>query len=45
MLKDEDMRKKYDRYGEEGLKDDFRGGKYESWQYYKNEFGKSDIIL
>lgn len=35
------MREKYDKYGEEGLKDDKRGGRYESYNYYRDEFGKS----
>ena len=40
VLKDEDMRKKYDKYGEEGLKEDGPGGgRYESYSYYRDEFG------
>ncbi|KAI8496605.1 DnaJ sub C member 10 [Branchiostoma belcheri] len=43
VLKDEELRKKYDLYGEEGLKDDFHGGgRYESWSYYNQEFGIYD---
>ncbi|KAK0422224.1 hypothetical protein QR680_007443 [Steinernema hermaphroditum] len=43
VLKDEDLRKKYDEYGEEGLKDDFQpGNKYQSWQFYKDNFGIYD---
>ncbi|KAK0067173.1 dnaJ subfamily C member 10 [Biomphalaria pfeifferi] len=43
VLKDEDLRKKYDQYGEEGLKDDFqRGRSYESWQWYQQNFGIYD---
>nr|CAB3238821.1 dnaJ homolog subfamily C member 10 [Phallusia mammillata] len=42
VLKDEEMRKKYDKYGEEGLKDDKRGGRYESYNYYRDEFGIYD---
>ncbi|XP_033628851.1 dnaJ homolog subfamily C member 10-like isoform X2 [Asterias rubens] len=45
VLKDEDLRKKYDRFGEEGLKDQQgqgRWNRYESWQYYKTEFGLYD---
>ncbi|XP_059164242.1 dnaJ homolog subfamily C member 10-like [Physella acuta] len=43
VLKDEDLRKKYDQYGEEGLKDDFqRGRQYESWQWYQQNFGIYD---
>lgn len=43
ILKDEELRKKYDQYGEEGLKDDFQGGnQYQSWQFYKDNFGIYD---
>ncbi|CAL1536324.1 unnamed protein product [Lymnaea stagnalis] len=43
VLKDEDLRKKYDQFGEEGLKDDFqRGRQYESWQWYQQNFGIYD---
>ncbi|XP_039266677.2 dnaJ homolog subfamily C member 10-like isoform X1 [Styela clava] len=42
VLKDEELRKKYDRYGEEGLKDDFKEGGYESYNFYKDEFGIYD---
>ena len=40
---DEELRKKYDLYGEDGLKDDhFGSGKnYQSWHYFNEEFGKS----
>uniref|UniRef100_A0A8C8DF41 DnaJ homolog subfamily C member 10 n=1 Tax=Oncorhynchus tshawytscha TaxID=74940 RepID=A0A8C8DF41_ONCTS len=42
VLKDDDLRKKYDKYGEKGLQDEQQGGgRYESWNYYRNEFGKS----
>lgn len=45
VLKDEDMRKKFDMHGEEGLKDDFHGGnRYESWKFYQEEFGKFSFI-
>ena len=38
---DEELRKKYDVYGEEALKDDhFDGGHYQSWNYFNEEFGK-----
>ena len=38
---DEELHKKYDVYGEEGLKDDhFDGGHYQSWNYFNEEFGK-----
>lgn len=39
VLKDEDLRKKYDKYGEKGL-DEQQGGRYESWNYYRYDFGK-----
>lgn len=43
VLKDEELRKKYDVYGEEGLKDDhFDGGHYQSWNYFNEEFGIYD---
>lgn len=41
VLLDEELRKKYDRYGEEGLSDNFEGShQYQSWQFYKDNFGK-----
>lgn len=40
VLKDEDLRKKYDKYGEKGLEDNQQGGRYESWHYYRYDFGK-----
>lgn len=41
ILKDEEMRKKYDTHGEDGLNDDKnRGQRYESWQWYQQNFGK-----
>ncbi|OWF49324.1 DnaJ-like subfamily C member 10 [Mizuhopecten yessoensis] len=43
VLKDDDLRKKYDTHGEEGLKEDFHGGRrYESWKFYQEEFGIYD---
>ncbi|KAL4217269.1 DnaJ subfamily C member 10 [Mactra antiquata] len=42
VLKDEDLRKKYDMHGEEGLSEDFGKGKYESWKFYQEEFGLYD---
>ena len=48
VLKDEDLRKKYDMHGEEGLSDDFqqgRGRRYESWKFYQEEFGRILIIF
>lgn len=41
VLKDEDLRKKYDKYGEKGLEDN-QGGRYESWSYYRYDFGIYD---
>uniref|UniRef100_A0A8K9XZH2 DnaJ homolog subfamily C member 10 n=1 Tax=Oncorhynchus mykiss TaxID=8022 RepID=A0A8K9XZH2_ONCMY len=46
VLKDDDLRKKYDKYGEKGLQDEQQGGgRYESWNYYRNEFGIYDDDL
>lgn len=42
VLKDEDLRKKYDKYGEKGLTDNQSGGQYESWNYYRYDFGIYD---
>nr|XP_002740489.1 PREDICTED: dnaJ homolog subfamily C member 10-like [Saccoglossus kowalevskii] len=44
VLKDEELRKKYDRFGEEGLNEQQGqwGQKYESWNFYKTEFGLYD---
>ncbi|PVD39550.1 hypothetical protein C0Q70_02185 [Pomacea canaliculata] len=43
VLKDEDLRKKYDLHGEAGLNDDARRGRqYESWQWYQQNFGIYD---
>uniref|UniRef100_A0A8D0SL11 DnaJ homolog subfamily C member 10 n=1 Tax=Sus scrofa TaxID=9823 RepID=A0A8D0SL11_PIG len=42
VLKDEDLRKKYDKYGEKGLADNQGGGQYESWNYYRYDFGIYD---
>lgn len=39
VLKDEDLRKKYDKYGEKGL-DEQQSGRYESWNFYRYDFGK-----
>lgn len=44
MLKDEDLRKKYDKYGEKGLEDHQQGGGYESWHYYRYDFGKRGVL-
>uniref|UniRef100_A0A915PSW6 DnaJ homolog subfamily C member 10 n=1 Tax=Setaria digitata TaxID=48799 RepID=A0A915PSW6_9BILA len=43
VLMDEELRKKYDEYGEEGLSDDIHGShQYQSWQFYKDNFGIYD---
>ncbi|XP_056145377.1 dnaJ homolog subfamily C member 10 isoform X2 [Lampris incognitus] len=44
VLKDEELRKKYDKYGEKGL-DEQQGGRYESWNYYRYDFGIYDDDL
>uniref|UniRef100_UPI00398EEA9F dnaJ homolog subfamily C member 10 isoform X2 n=1 Tax=Pristiophorus japonicus TaxID=55135 RepID=UPI00398EEA9F len=41
VLKDEDLRKKYDKYGEKGLQD-HQDGQYESWNFYRYDFGIYD---
>lgn len=41
VLKDEDLRKKYDKYGEKGLQD-HQAGQYESWNFYRYDFGIYD---
>jgi len=41
-LKDDDLRKKYDTYGEEGLKDDHFSNQYQSWNFYNEQFGIYD---
>ncbi|OXU22293.1 hypothetical protein TSAR_009361 [Trichomalopsis sarcophagae] len=42
VLKDPDLRKKYDLYGEEGLDDSKRRSNYHSYTYYQNNFGIYD---
>lgn len=43
MLKDPDLRKKYDQYGEEGLNENKNAGQqYESWNFYNEKFGIYD---
>ncbi|KAB7503108.1 DnaJ-like protein subfamily C member 10 [Armadillidium nasatum] len=43
VLKDEELRKKYDLFGEEGLKDSGSHGRtYHSWNYYHENFGIYD---
>ena len=40
VLKDEDLRKKYDMYGEEGLSEDGPSGRgFQSWNFYNQDFG------
>jgi len=40
VLKDEDLRKKYDMYGEDGLQEGGPTGRnYQSWSFYNQEFG------
>ena len=41
-LKDDELRKKYDTYGEEGLKDDHYSNQYQSWNFYNEQFGIYD---
>uniref|UniRef100_A0A8P4G6C7 DnaJ homolog subfamily C member 10 n=1 Tax=Dicentrarchus labrax TaxID=13489 RepID=A0A8P4G6C7_DICLA len=45
VLKDQDLRKKYDKYGEKGLDEQQQGGRYESWNYYRYDFGIYDDDL
>jgi len=42
VLKDEELRRKYDQYGEEGLDESNQGHHYENWHYYNKEFGLYD---
>uniref|UniRef100_A0A0R3RQK7 DnaJ homolog subfamily C member 10 n=1 Tax=Elaeophora elaphi TaxID=1147741 RepID=A0A0R3RQK7_9BILA len=43
VLMDEELRKRYDRYGEEGLNDNYKENHhYQSWQFYKDNFGIYD---
>ncbi|EMP26352.1 DnaJ like protein subfamily C member 10 [Chelonia mydas] len=42
VLKDDELRKKYDKYGEKGLEDHQQGGRYESWNFYRYDFGIYD---
>ncbi|KAJ8320691.1 hypothetical protein KUTeg_002278 [Tegillarca granosa] len=38
VLKDDELRKKYDTHGEEGLRDDYHGGgQYQSWKIYDED--------
>ena len=47
VLKDEELRKKYDQFGEEGLEDKGFGGgqRYESYNFYRNNFGKCQDLF
>ncbi|KAM6955709.1 dnaJ homolog subfamily C member 10 isoform 3-T4 [Lycodopsis pacificus] len=45
VLKDADLRKKYDKYGEKGLDEQQQGGRYESWNFYRYDFGIYDDDL
>lgn len=40
VLKDADLRKKYDTHGEAGLDNSQQGQQYQSWQFYRDNFGK-----
>ncbi|XP_063981872.1 dnaJ homolog subfamily C member 10-like [Diachasmimorpha longicaudata] len=42
VLKDSDLRKKYDLYGEEGLNGQSTHQNYHSWSYYQDNFGIYD---
>ncbi|XP_043277162.1 dnaJ homolog subfamily C member 10-like [Venturia canescens] len=42
VLKDPDLRKKYDLYGEEGLNGANKQQNYHSWNYYRDDFGIYD---
>ena len=44
ILKDDELRKKYDTYGEEGLREENaqRGNNYQSWNFYQQNFGIYD---
>jgi DnaJ family protein C protein 10 len=43
VLKDEELRKKYDMYGEDGLKEGGPSGhSYQSWNFYNQDFGIYD---
>ncbi|XP_037095863.1 dnaJ homolog subfamily C member 10 isoform X1 [Syngnathus acus] len=44
VLKDDDLREKYDKYGEKGLERP-QGGRYESWNFYRYDFGIYDDDL
>jgi len=42
VLKDEELRRKYDQHGEEGLDESNQGRNYENWHFYNQEFGLYD---
>jgi len=42
VLKDEKLRKKYDLHGEDGIDDSKPRNKYQSWNYYHEDFGIYD---
>ncbi|KAK3753323.1 hypothetical protein QZH41_015263 [Actinostola sp. cb2023] len=42
VLKEPETRKKYDTYGEEGLKENHFSNHYQSWNYFNEEFGLYD---
>jgi DnaJ homolog subfamily C member 10 len=43
VLKDEELRRKYDQFGEKGLEEGAGAGgeQYQSWQFYRDNFGWS----
>lgn len=43
-MKDEDLRKKYDMYGEAGLEDGPTGRGYQSYNFYQQDFGKANEL-
>jgi len=43
VLKDDEMRKRYDKYGEKGLDENFNPNqRYESWSFFHEDFGLYD---
>ena len=43
VLKDDETRKRYDKYGEKGLDENFNPNqRYESWSFFHEEFGLYD---
>lgn len=46
VLKDEDLRKKYDMYGEDGLTEGGpTGHSYQSWSFYDQDFGTLNSVI